>query len=296
MTAVAVAVPQGGIPPAPAGAVTSQSSHPTGTQVVTPPVVTPQPAPQGTDPAAAALLAAVQPQPQVPVQPVAVVPPVVPQVPVAPQVPAAPGAAPTGGLNDLKPTDIADPQVRALGELLISSAPGLNIDTLMGAAIADGDVSKLDLGYLYKNFPDKAAALQNIATQIVKTVQAQATALVSNIHSSAGGAENWKAAVAAFNQKAPIHIRQAAAALLDSRDNSQVLNGAKLVLEFATQGGFIPQVGTSVTAQGGVAAEQGITKTQFQERLNKLDKRAPDYNNQWNALFYQRQVGKNRGI
>jgi hypothetical protein len=254
--------------------------------------------PTQVDPAAQQILAAVQPVAQVPQVPVQVVPPQVPQVPVQPQPQpqAQPVVQPTGGLNDIKAADIADPQVRALGELLVASAPGLNIDTLMGLAIAEGDPSKIDIGYLAKNFGDKAQALHNIATQIVKTVAAQATALVQNIHTSAGGEANWKAAVAAFNKNAPAHVRQAAGVLLNSKDNAQVLNGAKLVMEFAQQGGFVAVQGQQVVGQGGIAAEQGITKQVFQQRLNALNKQAPDYLEQWNSLFYQRQVGKNRGI
>lgn len=312
------------IPQVPADAVTSQSRTPNpanpqeGAQAPQVPAQAPQQVPtapaqpytpasqqatqQQTRPLtateiAALKLAGVTPPTQEQSQTPATRVPRVPQVPQTPQAPQAQEQRPTGGLNDYDVAGIENAELKGLAELLTLSAPTLDVERALGTAIAEGNPAYIDRAYLNEKFGDQAGKLIGLAEKIVNVAATEASTTVQNIYAAAGGEANWNAAVGAFNDRAPDYLKYAAKQLLDSTSTSKIMQGAKLVSDFAIQNGFVSQGGgTSVVPQGGNPGAQGLSKAAFQEAHAKLDKNAKDYMEQRNMLFYRRQIGKNRGL
>lgn len=222
--------------------------------------------------------------------------PVVP--PVVPPVPPAPTEISPGGLNDLKPGDIDDPQVRALGELLIGSVPNLDLNRAIGKAIEYGDPGLVDAAYLKDIGGDKAAALLNVAQQIVMAVDAKSKATIQQVYTDAGGQAQWEAAVALFNKNAPKHIKEVAQELLNSSQFSKIQTGAKFVTEYAKQQGGLSSTPDFLTPSGYQGdSSQALDKSSFQQELRKLapEHQNPNYVQERNELFRRRQLGKNLG-
>lgn len=248
-----------------------------------------QPVTPGLDPHLTALLQQVanqaNGQPPAPVAPVAPVPPTTNDVP-------------SGGLNDLKPGDIDDPQVRALGELLIGTVPNLDLNRAIGKAIEYGDAGLVDQAYLKEIGGEKGNALINVAQQIVAAVDAKSKATIQQVYADAGGQAQWEAAVALFNKNAPQHIKEVAKELLNSSQFSKIQTGAKFVTEYAKQQGGLTQTPDFLTPSGyqGDSA-QALDKATFQQELRKLapEHQNPNYVQERNELFRRRQLGKNLG-
>src|SRR5690606_22693926 len=155
--------------------------------------------------------------------------------------------------------------------------------------------------YLKEKGGANAKQLQDISRQIIELSAAESAANEVAVYSAAGGEANWKAAVAAFNKHAPKHLRTVAVKLLDAPNKSQILEGAKFVLQVARQGRFVADKADMLTAAGDRASEARIDKTEFQKRLSEIrNKRLadPQYNGKQdeNEVFRLRQIGKNRGL
>lgn len=233
--------------------------------------------------------------------------PQLPQVPVDPKAaPAAEAAAPTG-LNALTEDDISDPQVRSLGGLLRSVAPGVDIDRVLGKAIDKGDPSLVDTAYLQEAFPQQAAQLKDLAERIVVAAEAEVKSTVAAIHQQSGGEAAWNAAAAAFNQHAAKEIKAVVADLLNSPNHTKVKQGASFILEFAKQGGHIStpaQLLTGAPSAGQAPTDPALAplnERSFKQELIKmransaLDPYSPEYKEARNILMYRRHLGKQRG-
>lgn len=206
---------------------------------------------------------------------------------------------PQGGLNDIDVAQIDDPQLRTLGELLITSAPNLDLERALGKAIEYLDPNLIDTHYIKEVGGEKAKALVALAEQIVNTAAVQGEATINAIYQGAGGKENWDAAVALFNKQAPQHIRQVAAELLDSKNFERIKTGAQFILDYARQQGGLatqPQYQQPSAARGDAA--QALTKAQFQQELQKLvpEHLNPQYAEQRAELYRRRQLGKDLGV
>lgn len=206
---------------------------------------------------------------------------------------------PEGGLNDIDLGSLDDPQLKALGELLIASAPSLDIERALGKAIEYMDPNLIDHRYIQEATGDKAKALSTLAEQIVNTAKVQGEATVNAIYQGAGGQENWNAAVALFNKQAPLHMRQVAAELLDSKNFGKIKSGAQFVLEYANQQGGLtqqPQYQNANAARGDAA--QALNKAQFQQELQKLvpEHQNPNWLAQRSELYRRRELGKQLGL
>ncbi len=206
---------------------------------------------------------------------------------------------PTGGLNDIDLSSLENPQLENLGTLLLTAAPNLDIDRALGKAIEYMDPALIDEHYLREVGGDKAKVLVNLAEQIVSTAKELSDSTVKAVYEGAGGQENWNAAVALFNQKAPKHLREVAAELLDSKNANKIKSGAQFVLEYARMQGALadkPEYQDPAASKGNVA--HALTKKQFQEELNKLvpEFRNPDYYAQRQELMDRRRLGQQLGI
>lgn len=286
--AEAIAIPAGGgIPPIPAGATVAQHSRelppPAGQQIPgyvpqapAQPVVPPQAPAQPAAPVApagdlTALLAALQGlQPAAPVTPVPA-----PQVPVQPQ------------------TTASDPMLSSMTAILASS--GLDVQRAIGNALNHGDVSLVDQRYIAEAGGANAAHLQQIAAGIVQHAVRETAAAEQAVYAAAGGQANWDAAVGAFEQIAPPHLKVVIKQLFDSGDRSSVDAATRTVLEFAKANGATLQPAGLVQAGAGLSAAGALDKAEFQAALRGLNRNDRGYEQARAELFSRRQAGKNMG-
>lgn len=238
-----------------------------------------QPAAGSLDASVAALLAALQAQ-----QPAA----------AAPTANAEPTA---GKLNSLDVSTLEDPILRSMATVMQTVGKDLDMDRVLGLAIARGDAGLIDKAYLREKGGDNAEQLITIAEGIVQAVEQQATAVTNEVHALAGGEPGWNVAVAAFNKTASPEMRSVVKLMLDSDKKAQITAGAKLVVEFAKQSGFVPTVNALVQNGGSAASSaQALSKESFQEALRTLDPNSRQYQNQRSELFARRQQGKQLGM
>jgi hypothetical protein len=273
------------IPPIPATAQPAGSQPapvPAAPTFQTPPAPAPQPAPQGgftqadIDKAVQAALAGQQTP-----------------------APAAPVQAPLG--NPAQALDIADAAANdglltSLTATFSALGAGVDINRAIGNALTLNNPALIDKAYLQEKGGTNAAALVALAESIVGRVQDQTKAAEAAVYKAAGDKASWDAAAAAFNQRAPAHLKAVVAKLLESGNPESIGSGAQYVLDYARQQGLVPQQAGLVQAGAGVPGAQGLSKQQFQAELFKLDKRSPTFEADRGALFARRQVGKQLGI
>lgn len=248
----------------------------------TPPVAAPaaKPAEGNLDASVAALLAALQAQQPAPTATTSV-----------------PAEAVAGKLNGFDVATLEDPILRSMATVMQTVGKDLDMDRALGLAIERGDTGLIDKAYLREKGGANAEQLITIAEGIVQAVEQQATAVTKEVHTLAGGEAGWNVAVAAFNKSASPEMRSVVKLMLDSEKKSQITAGAKLVVEFAKQSGFVPTVNALVQNGGSAASSaQALSKEGFQEALRTLDPNSRQYQNQRSELFARRQQGKQLGM
>lgn len=231
------------------------------------------------------------------------------QVPAQPQAPAQPAApqatpelvelagVPTSNLRDFDVGEIDDPVIKSTASILLATAPDLDLDRALANALKFGQPDLIDVAYLKEKGGANADNLITIAKSLVTQVANAADANEKAVYALAGGQAGWDTAVAAFNQFADPAQRKMIADLMDSGKKQFVEYAAQTVVAFSKQTGAIPFTGQQVqTGQASVAASQGLSKAQFQAELAKLNRNAPDYAEQSNALLGRRQLGKQIGL
>lgn len=248
----------------------------------TPAVAAPaaKPAEGNLDASVAALLAALQAQQPAPTATTSV-----------------PAEAVAGKLNGFDVATLEDPILRSMATVMQTVGKDLDMDRALGLAIERGDTGLIDKAYLREKGGANAEQLITIAEGIVQAVEQQATAVTKEVHTLAGGEAGWNVAVAAFNKSASPEMRSVVKLMLDSEKKSQITAGAKLVVEFAKQSGFVPTVNALVQNGGSAASSaQALSKEGFQEALRTLDPNSRQYQNQRSELFARRQQGKQLGM
>lgn len=200
--------------------------------------------------------------------------------------------------NEFDVSTIENPTIRAMASVLQSTGKDLDLDRVLGNALARGDVALVDVAYLSEKGGANAAQLIQIAQGIVTAVNAESDRITSEVHAMVGGEANWSAAVSAFNTTAPIELRQVVAQMLNSTNQQQIKAGAKLVSEFGKQSGLIPQQGAALLqgAAGGGVSAQALTAAAFKAELQKLNPNSASYMQEREALFSRRQHGKRIGM
>lgn len=267
---------QSGTPPAPAPA----PPGPQGFQL--PPAVPPAPGGFTQADIDKAVAAAIAAKPATPAAP-------------APAVPQAPLGNPAAAL-DIADAAASDTLLNSLTQTFTALGNGVDINRAIGHALTLGNPALIDNAYLAEKGGAHAAQLQALAASIVGRVQEQTKAAESAVYAAAGDKANWDAAAAAFNLKAPAHLKAVVAKLLESGNPEAIGSGAQYVLDYARQQGLVPQAASLVQGGAGVASAQALTKDQFQDALFKMDKNARGYEQARADLFARRQVGKQLGI
>lgn len=225
----------------------------------------------------------------------AVVPPVVPVVPPVLQV--VPDVAPESSLNSSAALDeITDPVLKSMASVMRSVAKGVDLDRVFAKALQTGDAQFLDVAYLREKAGASAEDLILIATGIVEAVQAKASAAQNAIHTLAGGQANWNACTAAFNKDAPAELRLTINQMINSGIEAHINAGAKMVVDFAKKGGFVPTpAGLLQVNDTAVSNAQALTKAEFQSALQALDPNDKQYTANREGLYARRSLGRQLG-
>ena len=199
--------------------------------------------------------------------------------------------------NEFDVDQINDPIIKSMATVLQTAGKDLDLDRVLGKALAFGDPALVDLAYLRDAGGPQAAQLAEIAKGIVQAVNAKADAVVSEVYASVGGEGVWHSSVAAFNQSAPHELKVTVSQMLDSTNENFIKAGAKIVAEFGRNSGRIPQQGAPLlnSASAGVQG-QGLTREQFQAELRKIDSNSPGFEQAREALFARRALGKRSGL
>lgn len=214
---------------------------------------------------------------------------------------AAPADAPAwaqGSLNEFDVASLDDPILKSMATVLQTVGKDLDLNRVLGNALAHGDPQLVDVAYLVEKGGANAQQLAEIAKGIVQAVEAKSNAIMAEVHTLAGGEAGWNASVAAFNSAAPAELKLAVSQMLDSTQQNMITAGAKIVAQFGKQSGLIPQQGAAFLqgAASSAAGGQGLSKAQFQAELQKLDIDKPGYDEARQQLFARRSLGKAAGL
>lgn len=217
---------------------------------------------------------------------------------VAPAVPAP--AAPSNPNASLTLPDvpaIADPILKSLTSIFISTGKGLDIGRALSTAVAKGDGDFIDRAYIREKGGESAEHLITLAEGIVSRVSQAAQDASAVAYTAAGGEAQWNAATAAFNASAPTHMKTVVAALMNSGDPESIKAATQTVVEFAQKSGAVAQPGARVTAQhGGVVTGTALSKVDFQTAHAALNANSRTYQQDRATLMERRQLGKLQGL
>lgn len=181
---------------------------------------------------------------------------------------------PTGGLNDISPDDIGDPNVKRIVQLVDTHYPHLDRQRVMGKALEFGDPDFIDTNYLRDQLGDQADILIPFLEEIVETTQQSYENLVQDIYKEVGGQERWQSIAKVFTQTAPTSIRSVAKQLIDSQNMEQIEQGIRLILDYSEQSGIAPKPPRLIQGQGFTqGGGQGLSAEDFKAELAKIGSR-----------------------
>lgn len=177
----------------------------------------------------------------------------------------------------------------------ILASSGLDVNRAIGNALAHGDPSLVDLAYITEAGGANAAHLASVAKGLIEHAVRSEQALAQSVYTSAGGEQNWRAALGAFEASAPQHLQAVVRTLYDSKEPSNMDAATKTILEFAKQAGAVITPAGIFTADAAGGSVQALDKAGFQAELQKLDKNARGYEQARAELFVRRHAGKQLG-
>lgn len=184
---------------------------------------------------------------------------------------------PTGGLNDVKPDDIADPNIRRIATLLDVHYPMLDRQRALGRAIEYGDTALLDYNYIKDVCGEQADVIASFLEEVVEGTAQGYQAVVDEVYAEVGGAENWKNIAGVFKSKAPASIREVAKGLIDSNDIPKITQGIRLILDYAEQSGITTKPPQLIQGQGySQGGGNALSADDFKAELAKVGSRSKD--------------------
>lgn len=220
----------------------------------------------------------------------------------------APGAAPAplterpawapDGVAKFDVSGIEDPIIKSMAGILQTVGKDLDLDRVLGRALASGDATLIDHAYLQEKGGANGQQIYEIAKGIVQAVNEKSAAIEREVHNIAGGQAQWEQATAIFNNAAPAEFKVLVKTLLDSTNPAYIKAGAKLVSDFGRNSGQLPQIGSGLlTGQAGnPATAGGLDKYQFQTELVKLNPNDRNYLAAREDLFKRRALGRAAGL
>lgn len=203
-----------------------------------------------------------------------------------------------GSLNDFDVSSIDDPIIKSMATVMQVTNKDLDLDRVLGNALANGDPKLIDFKYLAEKGGANAAQLAEIAKGIVQAVNAKSDSIMKDVYSTVGGEAQWDSSVEAFNKSAPQALRATVSRMLDSTDVTHIKYGAQIIAEYGRASGHIPQQGAPLLngGAGSSVVGQGLSKTNFIAELGKLNPNSQGYEEARAELFTRRSVGKRNGL
>lgn len=186
---------------------------------------------------------------------------------------------------------------------IFTKSSGISQDqfyTALAGALQYGDPQLINLGDLTKGLnKEQAAQAEALAKAAYQQAQNIKQQTIQTAYSKAGGEEQWRAAVGAFNSKAP-PAYQAAAKAMEAA--GQINEAVEFILDTAKQFGFVNSVqGQSLQGNFGGSAVKGISKAEYSAGLQELAKEMGGFHNlesspKFKQLTDARNLGVQQGI
>ena len=186
---------------------------------------------------------------------------------------------------------------------IFTKSSGISQDqfyTALAGALQYGDPQLINLGDLTKGLnKEQAAQAEALAKAAYQQAQNIKQQTIQTAYSKAGGEEQWRAAVGAFNSKAPPAYQAAAKAMEAS---GQINEAVEFILDTAKQFGFVNSVqGQSLQGNFGGSAVKGISKAEYSAGLQELAKEMGGFHNlesspKFKQLTDARNLGVQQGI
>lgn len=211
----------------------------------------------------------------------------------------APGWLPQN-LNQFDVNTLQDPVLRSMGQMIQVVGKDLDLNRVLGNALAHQDPSLIDIAYLVEKGGANASQIAQMAQSLVASVNAVSARTTQEVYAAAGGEAAWNAATAVFNQSAPAAYKQVVAQMLDSGDPSKIQAAAQTIVQYGQQSGRMPQPaqGLGQLPNGALGGGTGLSAAEFQAALQDLNAKRqthPNWEQAYQDLFAQRAHGKRLG-
>lgn len=247
---------------------------------------------QGASPTLADILAEIQKKHPVPDAST----PAVPTVPNV-QTPAVEEAA-----DPLKPatTEAINTGNKAL-DVAVSSfirstgANDADLQRAIKSAMEYGDPNLIDDAFLAERFKERAGEARQIAEAVLEQTGIERNRLVESVYAQAGDKAKWDASLAVYKQHAAPGLQKAIQMMFDSGDATSIKEAAALVVDYAKSSGVLSVTGGRVTAGTGEAGAEGISASELQQAVGKLNQSSRTYREDYAKLIGLRQLGRSLG-
>lgn len=145
-------------------------------------------------------------------------------------------------------------------------------DSVIAKALEHGDLNLINTEALGNLTPEQKQRVTQLGTAAVQEIQHNIQRATSEVHTIAGGEEQWNTAVNAFNANAPEDAQGYASYLAD---NGKLKQAAEYVLNYNTQGGYVTQE-QQAPLQGGTGntAVTGISAAEYSREIGKIEREA----------------------
>lgn len=210
-----------------------------------------------------------------------------------------PAERPSGGLNDIAPDDIDDPNTARFVRLLDAHYPNIDRERVLGRALEYGDPDLIDINYLKEVVGDQYDIVLPFFEDIVEQQSQGFEAVVNEIHEFVGGKAQWEGIANAFATNAPASVRNVVKQLVDSNKLEDVKQGIEFIVDFAQRNGLAAKQPQRVNSYGQSTGGDTLTAEQFRAALRELGGRNSDpkrYDTQVEILRKQRAAGIELGL
>lgn len=160
-------------------------------------------------------------------------------------------------------------------------------DEAIADALKYGDANLIKLDALGQISPEQQARAKALAQAVVQHTQAEVARVTQEVHTIAGGAEQWNQAVGAFNANAPQHLQGYAGYLAE---NGQAAEAAKMVLEFVRGNGLINHAAQPAVygSAGHAQVGQALSREEYVAEIAKLEREVG--NQSWASPSVQARI------
>lgn len=159
-------------------------------------------------------------------------------------------------------------------------------------ALDYNDPALIDKAFLTERFKDRAEDALALAQAVIEQAGIEKQRLVDSVYALAGDEGKWKEALGVYKQHAPAGLQKALSMMFNSGDAASVKEAAQLVVDFAKGSGVLPAAGGRFTAGSGFADSAGLSASEFQAAVGKLNQSSRTYNADYNKLIEMRRIGK----